>query len=279
MTPLWIWGLGRYFLGDNPHVEIPVQNVFYSLAAVVIPVAIGVLITHCKPKAGEFISRGLKPFSAVIGIVFFSLGIAVYYYALRRVTWRLVVACLVLSGGGYLLGFTVGKLVVKDTKKAVTISLETGFQNLSLSLFILTVSLQPPESDLAGVIPIFYTFIGAGYPVIAFIIYKIVQCRERKKKHEVAPEVEAGDTPRTLNGDLRSNPMLNGDVRKEPTETETETKTPRPVSQESTKKGENGPANQSAEELDHPWVVKVDETETHALCPQAWHKGRAETAL
>ncbi len=169
MTPLWIFLLGRFYTEDNPRITIPVVNVFTSLAVVLIPVGLGMLLNHFSPKWGARLAWALRPFTGLVGVVFISLGIVTYMYALKRATWQLIVGCLLLPLGGYSIGFLVGKLIVKDTKKATTISLETGFQNMALAVLMLSASLPSPESDLAGVIPILYAFLNSVFPTIAFL--------------------------------------------------------------------------------------------------------------
>jgi hypothetical protein len=170
MTPLWIWGLGRFFMGDNPNIKIPITSVFSSLAVVTIPVMVGLVVRRLKPGAAEKIAWCLKPFTGVIGAVFLSMGVYVYYSALVRVTWDILVACIVVPVCGYTIGALAGKVCRQSRPRWITISLETGFQNLALSLMIIGTSLEQPESDLAGVVPICYTFLSASIPTLLFII-------------------------------------------------------------------------------------------------------------
>ena len=188
LTPLWMWGLGRFFIEHSSRLRIPIINVFSSLAAVVVPVTTGVLFTYFKPKMGAKISLLLKPFTAIIGVTFLGLGVYVYYYALARVTWQLLVACLLVPFCGYSIGLLAGYIGGQWKKRAVTISLETGFQNLALALFMINTSLEPPESDFAGVVPILYSFLSSTFPAVTFIslwLYTAVKKRIGKRSDQL----------------------------------------------------------------------------------------------
>ena len=171
LTPAWIWGLGRYFNRGDTRFTIPVQNVFASLAVVMIPVIVGLAITHFRPQIGARIAWCLKPFTGLVGVVFIGMGIYVYYYAFVRVTWQTLVACASLALIGYTFGLFFARLFRQAWPQCVTIALETGFQNMALATIMLQISLPLPESDIAGVIPILYTFISAGYPSTIFSVY------------------------------------------------------------------------------------------------------------
>ena len=208
MTPFWMWALGRFFYSSNTRLKIPVANVFSSLAIVVIPVAAGVILRHFKSKFADKFAWALKPFTAVIGVTFLALGIYVYYYALIRTTWRLLVACTIVPLCGYSIGLVAGICGKQTKKRAVTISLETGFQNLALAIFMLDTSLDPPESDFAGVVPICYTFITSAFPTLAFLLmylYRGIQkCRGKQKSADL-DEKEIGETNPQLNISIISN--------------------------------------------------------------------------
>ena len=203
-----MWSLGRFFYGDNPNLKIPVINVFSSLAIVVIPVAAGVVLRHCKRKVADKFAWLLKPMTGLMAVVFLGLGIYVYYYALVRIEWQLLVACTIVPFCGYVIGLTAGFLGKQTRKRSVTISLETGFQNLALALFMLETSLSPPESDFAGVVPICYSFISAAFPAVAFIaLYtgRFIQRLLGKRKEEDLVPKELADTSQDTNISIISN--------------------------------------------------------------------------
>ena len=168
MTPFWIWSLGRFYTEGNPRVTIPVRNVMMTLAAMVVPVSIGILINHFRPAWGKKLAWCLKPLIALVGILFMVFGYFTFYPIVIRASWNTVVACIILPILGYICGYLAGKFIVRDTKKAATISLETGFQNMALAMLMLNVSLPSPESDLAGVIPLLYSCLCPIAPMIVF---------------------------------------------------------------------------------------------------------------
>lgn len=88
----------------------------------------------------------------------------------------MILACGLLPLCGYIIGYVSGYTILRLHRPAITISLETGFQNLALSLLMLSISLPSPESDMAGVIPICYTFANTIYSVLmaaALLVYRL----------------------------------------------------------------------------------------------------------
>ncbi|CAD5117543.1 unnamed protein product [Dimorphilus gyrociliatus] len=180
-TPFWLWALSRFIIDDGAKIEIPVVNVFTSLAAVIVPVLIGVVLTNFAVKISNVIEKYLKPFIVIIGLVFLSFGIYVYYYALQVATWREYLGVILLSSIGYILGTSAGFIFRQGRDKAITIGLETGFQNMALSLLMIQLTYDSPESDLAGVAPVIYMFAGALIPAAAVITRLLVKIYKEKK--------------------------------------------------------------------------------------------------
>ena len=170
MTPFWLWALGRFFTDGSTKLGIPVTNVFASLAIVVIPVLLGVLMANLKPNWARKLTKVLKPFIICTGLIFVMFGTYVYWYAFIRVTWRTALACVITPLQGYMIGLVVALIFRQDRARAITISLETGFQNMALALMMLRISLPLPEADIAGVIPICYMFLSSGLGALAVII-------------------------------------------------------------------------------------------------------------
>ena len=201
MTPFWMWLLGRHYTESHHHLKIPVANVFASLAVVTVPVSLGVLLHHFKPKMAGKVAWGLKPATGIIGATFLGFGTYVYWFALIRSTWQTLVACSCVPFCGYVIGITAGKIFKQSNKKAVTISLETGFQNLALAMFMISTSMQPPESDFAGVIPITYTYLSATFPIVAFLAFSMYkQVKQYMDRMKVVELDNVADTQGEANG-------------------------------------------------------------------------------
>lgn len=202
MTPFWIWALGRYFTKDDPEVSIPVSSVFSSLAVVTLPVVGGLLTRRLKPEAARRMASALKPLTGLIGAIFVGVGVYVYYPALVKVTWPTLVACLVVPLVGYGVGAGAGKALGQSRSRWLTIALETGFQNLALSLLMVGASLDQPESDLAGVVPICYTFLSASLAVVAYLGIVGHRIRNGEKPcHRKRPSQQSTEIAVLRNGD------------------------------------------------------------------------------
>ena len=97
------------------------------------------------------------------------LGTWVYYYALAELPWQTIAACTLVPFCGYTLGIGAAQIFKQSRDQTITIALETGFQNLALAMFMISTSLDPPESDFAGVVPVCYTYMASILPVIAVV--------------------------------------------------------------------------------------------------------------
>jgi ACR3 family arsenite efflux pump ArsB len=69
MVPFWVYTLGQTIPADEAvgRIKIPFLSILRSLAFLIIPILIGVLIRHKLPKVSRFIKKGLKVFNSKQG--------------------------------------------------------------------------------------------------------------------------------------------------------------------------------------------------------------------
>lgn len=189
MTPLWIHFLGGKIL-EGTKIKFPIQNVFLSLATLTIPVVIGMLLTRFLPKVSDIVGRYLKWFMISSGSVFFAVLLYVYWYMLPLMSFKLISSCLILSACGYVLGYLIAAVFKQGRNKNITISIETGFQNVAMSLFLLNVTFQHPESDISSLVPITYAVFGSAIPSVAYFIYSLKNFILKWKRKDSGPTYE-----------------------------------------------------------------------------------------
>ncbi|CAH1778538.1 unnamed protein product [Owenia fusiformis] len=179
MTPFWMWVFSRLYVADV-RVHIPIVNVLASVAVVVLPVAVGVIVNHFKPNVGAIIVKLVRPWIALIAIAFATLVPLAFHYIFTLVTWQIFLACFLTPVLGSIIGATVAAIFKQELPKITTISLETGMQNLQLALVMIGISLSQPESDMATTMPMMYTLVGI-IPWVIIGAVKIVWNCVRKR--------------------------------------------------------------------------------------------------
>ncbi|MEN0051511.1 MAG: bile acid:sodium symporter family protein [Bacteroidota bacterium] len=127
MTPL----MTTYLIGDT--VSVSGWNLFYGTAKVVlIPVALGIIINQYFPK----VARKFTPFSPLVALIAILLIIGVIMGEDRDL---LLESGLLLLGAvfslhflGFLLGYFLSKLLLRDEQVSRTVGIEVSMQNAGL---------------------------------------------------------------------------------------------------------------------------------------------------
>ena len=85
MVPLWLFTLGP-LLYSHTSIRIPYQNILYSLMGLVIPVGIGLLIKHKRPRWAEVMVTVSKVLMVVFLIFVLTVGVYANIYIFRLMT-------------------------------------------------------------------------------------------------------------------------------------------------------------------------------------------------
>lgn len=127
MTPLLTgWLAGAY-------VPVDAWGIFLTTAQVVLaPVLLGLLLHHKAPRlTAFFLPAGPIMSVLVISLIVGSI-IAQNASAISTHGAQLLLAVMLLHGGGFALGYTLARLCRQDRNTARTISIEVGMQNSGL---------------------------------------------------------------------------------------------------------------------------------------------------
>ncbi|KAK7065535.1 hypothetical protein SK128_001017 [Halocaridina rubra] len=173
MMPLWMFTLGASLLEENDDLQIPFTNLAVSLAALTIPISIGILIRIKRPHWAERGKRVLKPFSFFILIFFMVVGTINSYKVVLMMTWQMAAAGLFVMLCGYTLGALMARAMCLSKSQIIAVSIETALQNPGIAFILLKLSLESPYSDLAS-IPVIATLFMTGPPLIfVFVAYHV----------------------------------------------------------------------------------------------------------
>ena len=129
--------------------------------------------------------RWLSKVSSLVMLTFVvTFGSAANLYVFRLITWRTVLAGLLLPWTGYGLAYGVAWLAGRDARDRLTIAIETGIQNGGIAILVLRFSLGEPESDLTLVMPI-CVMLFTSVPLWALFIWR--QLAKRYAVSDLSP--------------------------------------------------------------------------------------------
>lgn len=150
----WFLGSG----GDVPTLSVP-TTILQLVRITVLPIAVGMLVRRFAPDFATKMARWLRPTSFVILVAVIAVSVVV---SLDMVLERLVSATpaiIALNLCAMGLGLLMGGLIGASPRDAMTLSIETGVQNVTLAIFLtLTVLGSMPlavTQNIYGMVMIF----------------------------------------------------------------------------------------------------------------------------
>ncbi|XP_013401051.1 sodium/bile acid cotransporter [Lingula anatina] len=195
VMPLWLFLLGRFYI-DESKIKIPYASIAVTIASLVGPILIGILFRLWKPHMADKTKRLIRPLALIFIVYVYSFGVYVnlYMWILMGKRPRLIGVGALTPWCGFLFGFVIAKIFRQPRKRAITISLETGIQNIGIPILILQFSLAQPEGDLAAIFPIIQSICQMFPPISALIALTIKhKCFDKGKKFKDAVEKKDGN--------------------------------------------------------------------------------------
>ena len=148
MMPLWIFSLGRLVYSDD--IVIPYHKILITFGALIVPLAVGLLITRYLPRVSKFLVRILKPLALCLLLFILVVGVWANLYIFQLMTWKVIVVGMALPWLGFAFGCTVARLAGRPVEDVTAIAIETGLQNTGISIFVLWFTFDHgPLGDMA----------------------------------------------------------------------------------------------------------------------------------
>lgn len=176
MTSLWVFLLGAQYTAKD--ITMPYHMIAISLFSFIIPVGAGSLI---KLKYGEKAVRvknyAAKPFFALCLVVMPVVASFSNQYYFYLVTWRHLVAGLLVGTIGYVTGAALAAICRQGRPQIIAISLETAIQNGGIAFVVLTMTFPSPYSEI-GLFPVISFFFCSTGPILflVFGIFEVYRC-------------------------------------------------------------------------------------------------------
>ncbi|KAK7474824.1 hypothetical protein BaRGS_00033896 [Batillaria attramentaria] len=181
MIPLWLFTLGRKLYSDSS-IQVPYQNIIFSLLGLIIPVCIGLVVQHRRPAWAKVLVKVSKGIMVVFLLFVLTVGVYANVYIFRLMKAQVLVTAALLPYLGFLLGGLVALAFHMSREHIITIAVETGIQNTGIAIVLLLLSLEPPDSDISIVAPI-ASALFTPIPIwVAIAVRYIHKWRHSKKK-------------------------------------------------------------------------------------------------
>ncbi|XP_067943392.1 ileal sodium/bile acid cotransporter-like [Watersipora subatra] len=184
VMPLWMYTLGEYILGGTG-ISLPFTNILQSLALLVVPLSIGILLNLFLPKVAKKLKLIQKPCIGTIIVFALVMSFWTNLYAFRMVLTdvRLTLCSFLLPFVGGILGFIIALACKQGKKLATTIGIETAIQNLNVVIVLLRLSLPQPWADISSAVPVsIMVFIFP--PFLLLLTVKLIYMKFGRKKTE-----------------------------------------------------------------------------------------------
>lgn len=186
MMPLNSWIYTRSW-ADHKTV-VPYKNILIGLACMLIPVAIGMLILVKLPRAAKWITR----IGSTLGMLMIIAVLAMNSYLYPHVFlsgWGIWVASVLLPALGLTLGFIAATVFRQPPPCRRAIAIETGCQNVALTLGLVTISYGPSVYLQVLVFPELFGTLGTALILILVGIYQIQKRAQQRKTNEKNTDV------------------------------------------------------------------------------------------
>lgn len=173
-TTFWVWLFGRYVLNAEKPIDLPYLQLFISLVSLVVPVFIGLLITHKKPDISAKLVKLSRPFFMFMMVIVSTLGVYTNIFFFSVASWYHLVAPSCLGLGGYAIGILFSSILCLKKEQIIALSLETAIQNVGIAIMILQSNLPSPYGDMALLPVLGYIMTSTGpLNIVMYALYRL----------------------------------------------------------------------------------------------------------
>lgn len=200
LLPMWLFTLGKVVY-DQGNVQIPYENIFFSLLGIIVPVLIGLFLQRKFPKVAKMWLNAVKYIVFVFIVFVLTVGVYANLYIFSLLSGEVLLAAALLPYLGFLLGGIVACLFRQGNVNIITIAVETGIQNTGIPIVLLRMSLLGPDKDTSIVAPV-ASALFTPIPLVIGILYvqtrMFLEKRKKKASQEGSYIYPNNDTPDAL---------------------------------------------------------------------------------
>ncbi|NXC48211.1 NTCP2 protein, partial [Penelope pileata] len=178
---------------DSDAIVLPYDSIGISLAALIIPVSVGIYVNHKWPHKAKIILKVGSIVGAVLIVIVAVVG-GVLYRGSWIISPKLWIIGTIFPAAGYSLGFLLARFAGLSWHRCRTVSLETGMQNTQLCSTIVQLSFTPEQLELMFTFPLIYSIFQLLFAAIFLAGYRIYIRRCGKTKSDVEKTEEKDDS-------------------------------------------------------------------------------------
>ncbi|CAF4150701.1 unnamed protein product, partial [Rotaria sordida] len=182
MMPLYFYTIGRFYM-DELSIRIPFLSLVRSLALVVIPYSIGIVISYFYPKTRPFIKKLIKPIMIFVLLFFLTFGLIVNWYLFIMIDLYTALTAPLLPFLGFLFGGIFAWIFRMNWTHIKTIGIEAGIQNVGIAFIIIMYSFPQPYATQGMIVPMIVSFFTTKpFWIILIIRNQIRKYKQRKEE-------------------------------------------------------------------------------------------------
>lgn len=140
-TPVIFGGLSEWLYSNealNGNFNVSISNMVEAIAQLLlIPLALGMLMSHYRPEFTHSIKNGVRRISMLIFIAFVFAGIYTNLSNIGEYLHLVFIIVMIHNGLALLAGYYTGRIAGLEIADCRTISIETGIQNSGLALVLI----------------------------------------------------------------------------------------------------------------------------------------------
>uniref|UniRef100_T1JK35 Ileal sodium/bile acid cotransporter n=1 Tax=Strigamia maritima TaxID=126957 RepID=T1JK35_STRMM len=164
-TPSW----------TSDQLVVPYDKISLTLILILIPVIFGMLTRWKLPKVADKMSK-TGSIAGLLAIVSTIVLQGVLYPTIFIQPWKVWFACIALPVFGFSVGYVLSVLFRQEGRRARTVAIETGAQNVSLALTVLILSFPAGEQRDMSIIPLLFSIFVLIEGFIFCFSFKVHQC-------------------------------------------------------------------------------------------------------
>ena len=181
MMPLYLYTIGTFYT-DELAIKVPFKGLARSLALVVIPYGLGILISHFVPRSRLIVKKLIKPMMIFLMVFFLSFGTFVNWYMFKMIDLHTMLTAPLLPFIGFFLGAGLAWMSRLSWTHIKTIGIEAGIQNTGIAFMIILYSFPQPYATQAIVVPMVVSLLTTKPFWIVLIIRNQVRKYQKNKQ-------------------------------------------------------------------------------------------------
>jgi predicted Na+-dependent transporter len=189
MMPIYFYTFGTYYMKELS-ITVPFLGLARSLAIVVVPYGIGIIISHFFPKSRPVVQKLVKPMMVTLMLFFLTFGLVVNWYLFTMIDLYTALTAPLLPFIGFILGALLAWVFRLSWKHIKTIGIEAGIQNTGIAFMIVIYSFPQPYATQAMIVPMVVAMLTTKPFWVIYIIRKQVKAYQKRKELAKTPNID-----------------------------------------------------------------------------------------